>query len=146
MGTASESFQKNLHRIRKDRLRLTQSEAAEAIGISLRYYQQLEKGDSWPSPETWDAICKAFKCQIWELLRLEADSQKPVPKAQEKRAVKVDDDGLAFADAAAILGALAELPRSNRRIALAVLLEDLSWVDGHPEAERHVSFLISKLK
>jgi transcriptional regulator with XRE-family HTH domain len=60
-------FTKQLQHFRKEVLKMTQAEAAEVIGISLRYYQQLEKGDSWPSPQTLQMIMIKFNVSASDL-------------------------------------------------------------------------------
>ena len=57
---------------------LTQEEAAEATGVSLRFYQHLESGRKkqiWL--DTVDRLASAYKLEAWQLLgpHLPADSE-----------------------------------------------------------------------
>ena len=45
----------------------TQEEVAKATGISYRYYQRLEAGDSKPNVETAISIAKLLKCEVSDL-------------------------------------------------------------------------------
>lgn len=48
-------MRRNLITARKEK-GLTQAKTAEAIGISLRYYQQIEQGTRTGDVELWDAL------------------------------------------------------------------------------------------
>lgn len=56
-------------RLCREKLQMTQAEAAEAIGISLSGYAQLEYGKTWVSAETLEKISKAFKIEVYELFK-----------------------------------------------------------------------------
>lgn len=69
----------NLSRIKYER-RLTQAKMAEAIGISLRFYQALETGDQNPSMETIEKIILGLNIPAAELFedpRVKAAEDKP---------------------------------------------------------------------
>jgi transcriptional regulator with XRE-family HTH domain len=59
----------NIIRFRKEK-EWTQARAAEAVDVSLRYYQSLEKG-SWPSDKVFQQLCEAFEVEARELLSVE---------------------------------------------------------------------------
>lgn len=48
-------MRKNLQQARKEK-GLTQQQMADYLGISLRYYQQIEKGDRTGDFEIWDNL------------------------------------------------------------------------------------------
>lgn len=58
-------------------LNLTQEQAAERVGVSMRYYQDLEAGKKWPSPTTLEKIASAFGL---------SDAEMFVVNTQEERA------------------------------------------------------------
>jgi transcriptional regulator with XRE-family HTH domain len=66
LDNTREIFTTNLRRLRNER-DLTQDEAAVLIDTSSRYYQRLEHGKSFPSPEYIDRICKAFGVELVQL-------------------------------------------------------------------------------
>ena len=71
MGTPSVRVKlgKRLRGLRAKR-RLTQEQAAELIGLSLRYYQKLESKDPRDTRiETLERIAKGFKLSLNELLK-----------------------------------------------------------------------------
>lgn len=56
----------NLKRLRKLR-KFTQERAATECQLSLRYYQNLEAGDRWPSPEIVRKIAAGFSVKQSDL-------------------------------------------------------------------------------
>lgn len=69
MEKASILLGKNLQEHRNKILKVTQSEASERVGISLRYFQQIEKGESWPSIDVFESICQKLEVNPWDLLK-----------------------------------------------------------------------------
>lgn len=57
----------NLLKFRK-KSGFTQSELAEAAGLSLGYVQKIEYMAAWPSPESFESISKALKIPPSDLL------------------------------------------------------------------------------
>lgn len=114
MENIGETFLKNLYAVRKRRLGLTQSEAAERIGISLRYYQQLEKGDSWPSAEVLSSICRGLACSPAFLL----GGQEP------DVATPFNPSDLSLTNAGRVLARLESVSPNRRAAAMAILFDD----------------------
>lgn len=61
-------FGERLRKQRTDR-RMTQEETAERLGISLRYYQMLERGENVGSVELLLSLCDLLDCSLDYLLR-----------------------------------------------------------------------------
>lgn len=73
MENTRELFIKNITR-RRAEMGLTQSQAAELIGITLGTYQKYEYGTAFPSPDTLDELAKTLKCRISDLLSSDAEN------------------------------------------------------------------------
>lgn len=63
-------------RSRRDELGLTQAEIAEAVGIGLRQYQNVERGRSGPSYDLLAALAEVLRTSAASLL---ADATLPNP-------------------------------------------------------------------
>lgn len=74
MDKIKEILTVNLKKARESR-GMTQAQAAEAIGISLSGYAQIEYGKTWPSSETLGSIEKAFNVTVGSLFTSERDSK-----------------------------------------------------------------------
>lgn len=59
---------KNLKSRRKE-LEINQDELAERSGLSTTYVKNIERGVSWPSPESFEALAKGLGVSAGELLR-----------------------------------------------------------------------------
>jgi transcriptional regulator with XRE-family HTH domain len=59
----------SIKRLRKER-EWTQERAAEKADMSLRYYQELERGDAWPSEMMMENICDAFSVTSEQLFKI----------------------------------------------------------------------------
>ncbi len=57
----------NIKKIRI-KMRITQYQMAEKLGISWRYLQQLEKGDRRPSWDTIESISKKLDISVHDLI------------------------------------------------------------------------------
>ena len=57
-------FARDLYHNRTDKRKLTQQQAAEAISISLREYQKIEKGELSPGAETFLRLVYFFELDI----------------------------------------------------------------------------------
>ena len=66
-----EKFRKSLLMLRsRDGIKLTQEDVADEAGLTLRYYQKLETGESRkPSLEVVDRIARAFDMKLSEFCR-----------------------------------------------------------------------------
>lgn len=74
-------FVKNLKNLRKA-ANLTQSNMAENAGISLRYYQRIESGESWPPPATIRSIAHAL--HTTEAILFKDEKPSTVQDSREK--------------------------------------------------------------
>lgn len=61
----------------RKRLDINQEELAERSGLSTAYIKNIERGVSWPSPESMEALAKGLSCPIEELF---SDVHKPKPR------------------------------------------------------------------
>lgn len=61
-----EIFKRNLKLARTSR-KLTQKDVADRLKVEPRYYQKIEYGEVWPSPEYVKRLCKAIGCEEREL-------------------------------------------------------------------------------
>lgn len=55
---------------KEDEMKLTQNELAEYAGMSVRYYNKLEKGKSIPTIDTLMKIAEAYKMTLSEICRM----------------------------------------------------------------------------
>lgn len=74
-----ETFKLNLKKARETR-GLTQRAVAEKLEVEPRYYQKIEYGEVWPSPEYIKRLCEAIGCTESELFQNEsiAPTQQPI--------------------------------------------------------------------
>ena len=63
--SVKSKFSSSLYRARCER-RMTQSQAAEKLNISLRWYQKIEKGESEPNLQLACNIAKYFSIDLSE--------------------------------------------------------------------------------
>ena len=62
----STLFSENIRRIRKEKS-LTQEQLAEQAGISTRHLSDIERADSFPSPEVIEQIAKVLEIPSYSL-------------------------------------------------------------------------------
>jgi transcriptional regulator with XRE-family HTH domain len=62
-----KQFGKNIVRLRT-KTQLTQAQFAEKVGLTVRYVQQIEAGDNWPSLPKLAALRDALKCSWDDLM------------------------------------------------------------------------------
>lgn len=81
---------------RRKQLKINQDELAERSGLSLGYIKNIERGVSWPSPESFEAISKGLEISIGDLLEDVSSGKTAVYVApvseMVKRLVCVPDD------------------------------------------------------
>lgn len=78
----SELLSCNLKRLRKER-NLTQEQLAEKAGISVRHLSDIERSDSFPSPEVIEQIAKQFKVPSYTLFLPEEECRDQVLFSQK---------------------------------------------------------------
>lgn len=61
---------------RNSEIKITQQEIADEIGISVRYYHDLETGKKMPTLAVIDSIASVYQMKLSELCRLIEDSDK----------------------------------------------------------------------
>lgn len=66
---------------RRNQVGLTQTELAEACGISPRAVQEYEYHSRWPGPENVESLAKALKCSVADLFSQDIpDVREPTPQ------------------------------------------------------------------
>ena len=78
MDRTKELFSLNLQRLR-GRSGMTQSEASEAIGVSLTTYQKYEYGKVFPSSESITKIADVFQVHVSDLFKSDSESAQLRP-------------------------------------------------------------------
>lgn len=63
---------------RRKHLKINQEELAEKSGLSIGYIKNIERGISWPSPESFEALSRGLGVPIGELLN-EPAPEKVIP-------------------------------------------------------------------
>lgn len=99
----------NLSRIRFEK-KLTQAKMAEVIGVSLRFYQDLEGGKQNPSIETIEKILSGLKISIINLVE-DPRVKKPEDKPREH-----------------LLNSYVELQKENELLRVTATLIPAEWI------------------
>jgi transcriptional regulator with XRE-family HTH domain len=131
MGNPEGILVANLRRFRQ-KMGLTQSELAEAAKLPFRTYQNYEYGKSEPDAQALEAISGALNVPISSLWENPNDPRRP----------------LSFADASALLAAVAGAGPAHQGVLLALALGDPGRIPAHvPDAVRQaVEALLKSLK
>jgi len=73
----------NIKRFRENS-RLSQQELAEKAGISIPYLGAIERGEKWPSPDTFAGIAEGLGIAPHDLMKPESASSQDVRKITGK--------------------------------------------------------------
>ncbi len=80
---------KRIQALRKSK-KITQERLAELINIDPKSVSKIENGNSYPSPDTLNAIANALGVEVYELFIFK--EQIPYDKMKEKIISALDDD------------------------------------------------------
>lgn len=144
MKTLEKILSENLLRLRKAKGFRTQPQLAEAAGIPVRTYQNIEGGIAFPKPQNIEAIARALEIHPSELF-IDPEMRLKVTPAE---AIEVVSDALKVSQALKLHGdllrAIAALDDAqlNRLARYASVMHeeshgDLESQDAHLERKRH---------
>lgn len=112
----------NLVKLRKKK-GWTQADLAEKADFSVKGIQKIEYQATNPSTEALDKLAKALGVSVSELF----EGSKPRSKPTDLHS------------AGALLTKLADLSPMRRALALALIFDDISYLDGNPSLSRAFS-------
>ena len=106
-----------------------QREIADQADISLRYYQKIEAGESFPGIDNLNAIASALECTVADLYIDQEHIKRLALKELAMPKINFEDD-LTFDQAASLVSKFSSLSPLRKKVVLAVIYEDPSIARG----------------